>query len=195
MCPLQSSLICEQGFSYLTELALVHLPFPQFHYGHALALRQAKLAFPNVRLIVGVCSDELVREHKAIPVMSSAERYESVRNCRWVDEVVEDAPWVIDQAFLDLHEVDYVAHDEAPYEGSSPGQSDIYRFCKDQGRFLPTRRTDGVSTSELLQRIVEGYRGGDYDKKLIKIGHPELCSAPPSERGSSVKSLRGNSAS
>lgn len=101
-------------------------------------------------------------------------------------KVIEDAPWVIDQAFLDAHEIDYVAHDEAPYEGSAPGQSDIYRFVKDLGKFLPTRRTDGVSTSELLQRIVEGYRGGDYDKKLIKIGHPELCSAPPSERGSSA---------
>jgi len=157
-----------------------------FHYGHALALRQAKLAFPNVYLIVGVCSDELVRDHKAIPVMTSSERYESVRNCRWVDEVIEDAPWVIDQEFLDVHKIDYVAHDEAPYEGSAPGQSDIYRFVKDLGKFLPTRRTDGVSTSELLQRIVEGYRGGDYDKKLIKIGHPELCSAPPSERGSSA---------
>jgi len=159
-----------------------------FHYGHALALRQAKLAFPNVHLLVGVCSDELVKAHKANPVMSSAERYESVRNCRWVDEVIEDAPWVIDQAFLETHKIDYVAHDELPYEGSQPGQSDIYRFVKDLGKFLPTRRTDGVSTSELLQRIVEGYRDGAYDKKLIKIGHPELASNPPSERGSSSRS-------
>lgn len=73
---------------------------------------------------------------------------------------MEDAPWVIDQEFLDLHAVDYVAHDEAPYEGSIAGQSDIYRFVKDLGKFLPTRRTDGVSTSELLQRIVEEYREG-----------------------------------
>lgn len=100
-------------------------------------------------------------------------------------QVIEDAPWIIDQEFLDKHKIDYVAHDEAPYEGTTPGQSDIYRFVKDQGRFLPTRRTDGVSTSELLQRIVEGYRDGAYDKKLVKIGHPELCSNPPSERGSS----------
>jgi glycerol-3-phosphate cytidylyltransferase-like family protein len=75
-------------------------------------------------------------------------------------QVVEDAPWVIDQEFLDQHSVDYVAHDEAPYEGSVAGQSDIYRFVKDLGKFLPTRRTDGVSTSELLQRIVEEYREG-----------------------------------
>ena len=53
--------------------------------------------------------------HKNRPILESAERYEAVRNCRWVDEVIEDAPWVIDQAFMDKLQIDYVAHDEAPY--------------------------------------------------------------------------------
>jgi choline-phosphate cytidylyltransferase len=33
---------------------------------------------------------------------------------RWVDEVIPDAPWVIDQEFLDKHSIDYVAHDSLP---------------------------------------------------------------------------------
>lgn len=45
-----------------------------FHFGHALQLRQAKLAFPSVYLLAGVNSDEQVREHKAPTVMSHAER-------------------------------------------------------------------------------------------------------------------------
>src|SRR5258708_2110575 len=44
------------------------------------------------------------------------------------------------------------------------------------GRFIPTRRTPGVSTSELLERMVVGYRHGDWDPKLEKMGHPELKS-------------------
>ena len=28
-------------------------------------------------------------------------RYESLRHCKWVDEVVRDAPWVISQEFLE----------------------------------------------------------------------------------------------
>ncbi|MCO5598693.1 hypothetical protein L7F22_052791 [Adiantum nelumboides] len=148
-----------------------------FHYAHALQLRQAKLSFPCVHLIVGVVSSELCAAHKNAPVMTSQERYAAVRNCRWVDEVIEDAPWVINQEILDKLAIDYVAHDDLPYAGagSSAEMSDIYSFCKDQGRFLPTQRTEGVSTSELLARIVEQYRNHNYDQKLAKIGHEELA--------------------
>lgn len=145
-----------------------------FHYGHALQLRQCKLFFPQVYLMVGVCSDEVVRKYKASPVLTSAERYESVGNCKWVDEVIEDAPWQIDDAFIEKHNIDYVAHDEEPYV--SLDSDDVYAFAKSQGKFLPTRRTDGVSTSELLQRIVGGYIEGTYDNKLEKIGAGDLCS-------------------
>jgi cytidyltransferase-like protein len=80
-----------------------------FHYGHALQLRQCKLFFPEVYLMVGVCSDELVRKYKASPVLTSAERYESVANCKWVDQVIEDAPWQVDAAFFEKYHIDYVA--------------------------------------------------------------------------------------
>ncbi|KAH9818758.1 choline-phosphate cytidylyltransferase [Melampsora americana] len=162
-----------------------------FHYGHALQLRQCKLFFPNVYLMVGVCSDELVRKYKASPVLTSAERYESVANCKWVDEVVEDAPWQVDSEFMEKHQIDYVAHDEEPY--ASVDSDDVYAYAKSQGKFLPTRRTDGVSTSELLQRIVEGYIEGTYDNKLEKLGVPELCSNKAlSETGSGIVQRAGS---
>ncbi|KAI0717691.1 hypothetical protein C8T65DRAFT_640481 [Cerioporus squamosus] len=170
-----------------------------FHFGHALQLRQAKLAFPapadapphvvsGVHLLVGVNSDEQCNEHKNIPIMRHAERCEAVRHCRWVDEVVPDAPWVIDAAFIEKHQIDYVAHDEDPY--ASTGHDDVYGYVKSQGKFLPTRRTPGVSTSKLLERIVSGYRHRIFDKKLARMGHAELMaegsdyddSAPPSGR-------------
>ncbi|RUP43368.1 hypothetical protein BC936DRAFT_137284 [Jimgerdemannia flammicorona] len=52
-------------------------------------------------------------------------------------------------------QVDYVAHDDIPY--ASTESNDVYAFVKAQGRFLPTRRTDGVSTSDLITRIVRDY--------------------------------------
>ena len=141
---------------------------------HALQLRQAKLSFPNVHLIVGVVSSALCAKHKNQPILDSAERYEAVRNCRWVDEVVEDAPWVIDESFMDKLQIDYVAHDELPYAMTSSGavaaSDDVYDWIKKIGKFLPTRRTEGVSTSDLIVRIVSMYRDGVLDGKLKKLG-------------------------
>ena len=42
------------------------------------------------------------------------------------------------------------------------------------GKFIPTRRTPDISTSDLLERIVSGYRKRDFDEKLTKMGHAEL---------------------
>ncbi|KAI8986015.1 hypothetical protein BDB01DRAFT_896382 [Pilobolus umbonatus] len=126
-----------------------------FHFGHAKALEQAKKAFPDVYLLVGVCSDYETHKRKGKTVMNERERYESVEHCRWVDQVVPDAPWIITQEFIDEHQIDYVAHDAEPYQSSESG--DVYAFVKSQGKFLPTQRTEGVSTSDLITRIVRDY--------------------------------------
>lgn len=101
---------------------------------HGLQLRQAKLSFPKVQLLVGVCSDDLCASHKSAPSMTHAERCEAVRQCRWVDEVIPDAPWVVDQEFLDKHGIDYIAHDELVYP--SKDHEDVYAFAKSQGQPL-----------------------------------------------------------
>lgn len=58
-------------------------------------------------------------------------RLEAARHCRWVDEVVSDAPWVISPSFLAKYEIDYVAHDEDPY--AAAGHEDVYALVKGQG--------------------------------------------------------------
>lgn len=61
-------------------------------------------------------------------------RLEAVRHCRWVDEVVSEAPWIINKEFLDKYQIDYVAHDEDPYAAS--GHDDVYSFVKQEGTLL-----------------------------------------------------------
>ena len=34
---------------------------------------------------------------------------------RYVDEVVREAPWALDDDFLTRHKIDFVAHDDVPY--------------------------------------------------------------------------------
>jgi choline-phosphate cytidylyltransferase len=65
------------------------------------------------------------------PCLTICARCEAVRHCRWVDEVVEEAPWVIDQAFIDKWQIDYVAHDDDPYASTS--HDDVYEYVKSTG--------------------------------------------------------------
>ncbi|XP_067219867.1 choline-phosphate cytidylyltransferase A [Chanodichthys erythropterus] len=129
--------------------------FDMFHSGHARALMQAKCLFPNTHLIVGVCSDDLTHKLKGFTVMNEDERYDAISHCRYVDEVVRNAPWTLTPEFLTKHRIDFVAHDDIPY--SSADSDDVYKHIKEAGMFAPTQRTEGISTSDIITRIVRDY--------------------------------------
>ena len=70
-----------------------------FHYGHIEFLRKAHAL--GDYLLVGICSDEAVQTNKWQPILNMEERVASVAGCRHVDEVVPDAPWIIDRAWIE----------------------------------------------------------------------------------------------
>ena len=139
--------------------------FDLTHLGHFRALEQARgaasaaaaaagCAHMHIHLTVGLCSDGDVAAYKgAAPILTAAERAESMRACRWVDAVLA-APWTPTPEFLDAHGLDAIAHDDAPYPDASGAAADCYAAVKTAGRFLPTLRTQGVSTSDLLARVL-----------------------------------------
>ena len=97
--------------------------------------------------------------------MNDDERLEAVSHCRWVDEVLFPAPWEPSVKFMDENNIDFIAHDTIPYV--SANYEDVYTDMKRQGRFIPTLRTEGISTSDILVRILKD-RDLYYEKNLKK---------------------------
>lgn len=52
-------------------------------------------------------------------------------------------------------QIDFVAHDDIPYTTGS--STDVYAHIKARGMFVSTERTEGVSTSDVVSRIVKDY--------------------------------------
>ncbi|HCE75143.1 MAG TPA: hypothetical protein DEP04_00815 [Dehalococcoidia bacterium] len=119
-----------------------------FHYGHANFLRQAKQFGDH--LIVGIHSDEVVSGYKRTPIMSMEERIETVSSCRYVDEVVPDAPLAVDQEWLNIHRVDLVVHGD---DFSDDMRQLCYKIPIDLGILRLVSYTSEISTTEIIQRI------------------------------------------
>ena len=119
--------------------------FDCFHYGHAKVLEQCKKMFPYVYLVVGVCADADVIKEKGRPIMTAEERAECVKHCKWADEVILNCPWLINLEYLDKLGCKYIAH-----------------------RFLATKRTEGISTTDLINRILIDY--DRYVERNVKKG-------------------------
>lgn len=59
-----------------------------------------------------VCSDDLTHKYKGFTVMNEDERYDAIRHCRYVDEVVRNAPWTLTPEFLTKHRVSGGKHQD-----------------------------------------------------------------------------------
>lgn len=124
--------------------------FDMAHFGHANACRQAKAL--GDYLIVGVHSDEEISKHKGPPVYNEEERYKMVKGIKWVDEIVENAPYVTTIETLDKYNCDYCAHGDditLTAEGI-----DTYHIVKQMNRYKEVKRTQGVSTTDLVGRML-----------------------------------------
>jgi ethanolamine-phosphate cytidylyltransferase len=80
-----------------------------------------------------------------------------VAACKWVDEVVRDVPYVLDADYLDKvvfgqHNIDYVVHGDDPC--LLPDGTDVFATAKKAGRFRTIKRTEGVSTTEIVGRML-----------------------------------------
>ena len=121
-----------------------------FHVGHVELLKAAR-AFGDW-LVVGVLSDEIVSEYKRRPIMTLAERVAVIEACRFVDEVVTDAPYRLTTEFLDALAISVVVHGD---DITPDTLENVLGPVAAAGKLRLVRYTDGISTSELIRRVVE----------------------------------------
>ena len=121
-----------------------------FHYGHLELLRQARAL--GDYLVVGVHADDAVLAHKRKPILTMEERVACVAGCRYVDEVLPNAPWITDRDWIAKHHIDLVVH------GSDYSPEDLnktHAVAIEMGILRTVDYTPGISTTEIIIRCQE----------------------------------------
>ncbi|MCY4725230.1 adenylyltransferase/cytidyltransferase family protein [Nocardioides sp. STR2] len=121
-----------------------------FHAGHVAFLREAR--GHGDWLVVGVLSDETVASYKRRPIMTLGERVAVIEACRYVDEVIADAPDRLTAEFLAEHAIATVVHGD---DLSLEGAESVYGPAVADRRFVRVARTSAISTTSLIQRVLD----------------------------------------
>jgi glycerol-3-phosphate cytidylyltransferase len=126
-----------------------------FHAGHVSLLREARQH--GDWLVVGVLSDDTAASYKRRPITSLAERVAVIESCRYVDEVIQDAPFQVTEEFLAEHDIDTVVHGD---DLSHQDAEFVYGPASATGKLKFVRRTAGISTTQLIQRVIDATSSG-----------------------------------
>lgn len=116
-----------------------------WHWGHGRFLEQCISLVDE--LIVGIHSDEDVESYKRRPVLTMKERCLAAAQCRFVDGVLPGAPLILTAKFLDDNQIDVVFH------GDDLEHPEWYRVPKERGILLTLPYTEGISTTEIIERV------------------------------------------
>ncbi|EXC35204.1 Ethanolamine-phosphate cytidylyltransferase [Morus notabilis] len=79
-----------------------------------------------------------------------------VKAVKWVDEIIPDAPYAITEDFMkklfDEYNIDYIIHGDDPCV--LPDGTDAYALAKKAGRYKQIKRTEGVSSTDIVGRML-----------------------------------------
>eukprot|EP01044_Picomonas_judraskeda_P004315 COSAG03_NODE_378_length_8385_cov_5.999638_4_plen_459_part_00 len=133
--------------------------FDLTHYGHMFMFLLARNL--GTRLVVGVNSDSSVRTAKgSVPLVSEADRITMVRAIKWVDDVEENVPYIMDASYLDdmvrKHDLHHICHGNDPCLDADG--NDVYASAKERGLYSSIPRVTGISTTELIGRMLSYIR-------------------------------------
>lgn len=124
--------------------------FDFFHHGHTGVMLQSRRL--GNELLVGLHSDEDIAANKGPTVMNLDERIAAVEACRFSTKCVPHAPYVTSIPWISHYGCKYVTHgDDITSDASG---EDCYRYVKKAGRMKIVPRTPGISTTDLVGRML-----------------------------------------
>lgn len=127
--------------------------FDMFHPGHIRMLEQAKSQ--GNYLIVGVHNDSVVNKHRGLnyPIMNLHERVLSVLGCRFVDDVLIDAPWDVSREMIASLNISVVVHGTEHSEDDSSTMKKEYKIAKELGIFKQLESPSSLDVKDIVARI------------------------------------------
>jgi cytidyltransferase-like protein len=128
-----------------------------FHTGHVNYLRQCCGVSDefDVHLIVGIHSDATIESYKRASVCTMNERVDVVRSCKYVNEVLPNAPLRVTKEFLEDNSIDFVIHGT---ETPEVERQAMYSIPISLGKYTEVPRTEGISTTDIIDRIASRLR-------------------------------------
>ena len=120
-----------------------------FHFGHVNALKAA--ASHGDYLLVGVHGDKTIESYKRLPIMTMDERISVIESCKYVNEIIRDAPLRITEKFMKDHEIDKVCI----VDNRSNEQNELmYNIPISLNKIVIFPYTNEISTTDIINRIL-----------------------------------------
>ncbi len=86
-------------------------------------------------------------------------RVAMVNAVKWVDEIIEAVPYAINEEFMNKlftdYGIDYIIHGDDPC--LLPDGSDAYAHAKKAGRYKQIKRTEGVSSTDIVGSFLSSF--------------------------------------
>lgn len=118
---------------------LVDMSATILHHGHVRLLAKAS---EYGQVVVALTADsEILSKKGYTPEIAFEGRREILESIKYVHEVIS-SPWLIDERFLDIHNIDYLVH----------GHDNTNPVAKEKLIIFP--RTEGISSTKIRSAVL-----------------------------------------
>ena len=129
--------------------------FDLFHRGHIEAIKKCKNFGDEI--VIGVISDKDAESYKRLPLINENDRIEIIKNLKIVNEVIPNAPLILNKEFIIDNNLDIIVHSFSN-EKDFEKQKEFFKIPIEMGIFKKINYYSKVSTTDIIKKIINrGY--------------------------------------